>query len=330
MIADHGAKYAGGMKRLSADKNETPLTLPNFLIVGAAKCGTTSLYHYLSQHPDVFMSLLKEPRFFSGIVSNPGTGPGDSMNSYAGIGSFDEYSRLFKKSMGRKTVGEASTETLFHFESSIPAIHRSLGDPRIVIVLRDPVKRAYSAYNFQVQRGRESLSFKDAVAAEEQRTRNGYSHSWQYVKSGLYASGVSAFQENFSRVLVLLYDDLEKDALSLLRSLYLFLDVDPGFIPDVKHKHNVSGIPRWRLLGDLFSKPKRLHKAVRTVGEGILGKHRWVRLRERLHSTILHKPRPMDPDIELQLRQYYREDILKLQGYISRDLSAWLEGRKHP
>jgi hypothetical protein len=317
------------MRHSLTKKNNAPSVLPNFLIVGAAKCGTTSLYHYLRQHPDVYMSPVKEPRFFSDRAANPGKGPGDDLNSQGGVGSFDDYIRLFEKSIGKKAKGEASVDTLFHFERTIPAIQRYLGDPRIVMVLRDPVKRAYSAYNYLVREGRENLSFKDALMAEEQRKRDGYVYMWQYRECGMYAHRVCAFQNKFSRVQVLLYDDLKKEALSLVRSVYAFLDVNPDFLPDMTHRHNVSGVPRWGLLNDFFNKPKRLHKAARTIGEAMLGSDRWVRLRERVRSTILQKPRAMDPEIEQQLRRYYRDDIQMLQGYIGRDLSSWLEEEKH-
>jgi len=307
-------------------KNEPPFCLPNFLIVGAAKCGTTSLYYYLKQHPDVFMSEIKEPRFLSNRAANPGRGPGDDSIVQSGVRSFDAYLSLFKKSTGMKAVGEASADTLFLFERTIPAIQRYLDDPRIVIILRDPVKRAYSAYNYHVRDGREELSFKEALIAEEQRRRDGYVYMWQYAEVGLYASQVHAFQKQFSRVQVLLYDDLMRDAIALIRSVYTFLDVAPDFIPDMSHNHNVSGIPRWSLFNNLFIKPKRLHKVARTIGGAILGADRWIRLRDRIRATNLQKPLPMDHEIEQQLRWFYHDDILKLQDYIGRDLSSWLKG----
>jgi hypothetical protein len=319
-------RFLRGMAHFLSEITKPPGVLPNFLIVGAAKCGTTSLYHYLRQHPDIYMSPVKEPRFLSNRAGNPGRGPGDDLNSQGGVGSFDDYCRLFGDSIGKKARGEASVDTLFHFERTIPAIQRYLGDPRIVIILRDPVERAYSAYNYLIREGREELSFNDALSAEEQRKRDEYVYMWQYREGGLYAGRVRAFQEHFSRVQVLLYDDLKKDTLPLLRSLYAFLDVRSDFIPDMSHRHNVSGIPRWGLLNNLFNKPKRLHKAARTIGGAILGADRWVRLREYLRSTILQKPRPMDPELKQQLRRFYRDDILKLQNYIGRDLSSWLQG----
>ncbi len=299
--------------------------LPNFLIVGAAKCGTTSLYHYLKQHPDVFMSPVKEPRFLSNRAANPGTGPGDDSMVQSGVRTLNDYLDLFKESAGMKTIGEASADTLFLFEKTIPAIQRYLGDPRIIIILRDPVKRAYSAYNYHVRDGREKLCFKDALTAEEQRRRDGYVYMWQYAEGGLYAQRVSAFQEQFSRVKVLLHDDFMRDPITLIKSVYTFLDVDPNFIPDRSHNHNVSGVPRWNFFNNLFIKPKRLHKIARTIGGAILGAERWIRLRDRVRFINMEKPEAMPSDIERSLRLYYRKDILKLQDLIGKDLSAWLE-----
>jgi hypothetical protein len=309
-----------------SDKIETTATLPNFLLVGAAKCGTSSLYHYLQQHPDIFMSPVKEPRFFSNRAANPGSGPGDVANSQKSVGSFNEYVKLFQKSKGKKAVGEASVDTMFHFERTIPAIQHYLHDPRIVIILRNPVDRAYSAYNYHVRDGRENLSFADALIMEEKRKEDGYMCMWQYQKGGLYAERVRDFQKNFTNVQVLLYDDLKKNVLTLLRCLYAFLDVQPDFVPDTSHRYNVSGIPRWSFINALFIKPKRLHKVASSVGGALLGANRWIHLRDRIRSTILLKPPPMDPEIAEQLRQYYCDDILTLQDSIGRDLSSWIYG----
>jgi hypothetical protein len=308
----------------SSEKSKATSALPNFLIAGAAKCGTTSLYHYLRHHPDIFMSPVKEPRFLSDRAANPGTGPGDDSIVQSGVRTIDDYLELFKENTGMKAIGEASADTLFLFERTIPAIQRYLGDPRIIIILRDPVDRAYSAYNYHVRDGREKLSFKDALIAEEQRKRDGYVYMWQYAEGGLYAQRVRAFQEQFSRVKVLLYDDFMRDAITLVQSVYAFLEVDPGFIPDMGHSHNVSGIPRWNVFNNLFIKPKRLHKVVRTIGGALLGADQWIRLRDGIRATNLQKPQPLDAEIERKLSAFYREDILKLQDYIGRDLSHWL------
>jgi hypothetical protein len=311
---------------LGNDLKQTGPVLPNFLIVGAAKCGTTSLYYYLKQHPDVFMSPVKEPKFFSHYKENPHKGPGDDFRFAKCVDSFDDYVKLFQMNNGKKAVGEASVDTIFYFERALPAIKSYLGDPQIVIVLRNPIKRAYSAYNFLVRDGYEKLSFKDALIAEEQGRRDKYAFIWQYRKCGLYAHPVRAFQENFSRVKVLLHDDLMRNATSLVQSVYAFLDVDPDFIPNTEQRHNVSAIPRWPFLNNLFVKPKRLHKVARKIGGAVFGMDRWFSLRDGVRAMNMQKPLTMDPEIERELRQFYHDDILKLQDYIGRDLSFWLKG----
>lgn len=309
----------------SLEQKKPPAIVPNFLIAGVAKAGTTALYHYLRQHPDVFMSIPKEPKFLSASHAHPGKGPGDYLHVHNYAASYGEYCKLFVKATGKKAIGEASVDTFFHDDRSIPAIKKYIGDPRILIILRDPVDRAYSAYNYIVGQGFEYLSFKEALMAEDKRCREGYRHMWLYRQGGLYFHRVYAFQENFSQVRVFLYDDLRRDPALLIRSVYQFLNVDPDFVPDMSHEHNVSGVPRSYLFNALFVKPKGLHKAARTLGSAILGENRWIRLRDGVRFTNMQRPGPMDPETGRALRHFYRDDILKLQGCIGIDLSHWLE-----
>jgi hypothetical protein len=322
MFRDKITSMAGSDRQAFSQQSSS--CFPNFLLVGAAKCGTTTLYHYLQQHPDILMSSPKEPKFFSGRATNPGKGPGDVFAAQNAVDTFDDYCELFRKGINKRAVGEASVDTFFHFDQTIPAIQHYLGDPRIIIILRNPVDRAYSAYNFLVRDGYETLSFEDALISEEQRRQDEYRHMWRYREGGLYAHRVRAFQESFSRVQVVLFDDLKADPCSLMQSVYGFLEVDALFSPDTSHRYNVSGIPRWRFLNTLFVRPKRMHKAVRTIGGAILGADRWIHLRDRIRLAILHKPARMAKETETALKRYYRNDILNLQDRIHRNLSNWL------
>ena len=307
--------------------NTTLPVLPNFLIAGAAKCGTTSLYYYLQQHPDIFMSPVKEPNFLSCLTQIKYKHARDQLSASRDVRTYDAYCRLFEKSGGRKAVGEASLSTMYLYDRSIPAIKRYLGDPQIIMILRDPVARAYSAYTFIVRDGWETLSFAESLKMEEKRKADGCRLMWLYRGLSLYAHQVRAFQENFSQVQVLLYDDLKRSAPDIMRSVFTFLDVNPDFVPATEQIQNASGIPRWKLFNDLLVKPKLLHKSARTFGGAVLGVERWASLRERLRSANLRKAPAMDPSIERKLRQFFRKDILKLQDYINRDLTAWLGGR---
>ncbi len=300
--------------------------MPNFLVAGAAKCGTTSLYHYLKQHPNVFMSDVKEPNFLIEGAPVKSIGVRDRLSASRDIRSYEAYLRLFEKAYGYQAVGEASISTLFLYPYSIPAIKRYLGDPRIIIILRDPAERAYSAYTFLVRDGWEPLSFAESLQREEKRAAEGYRLMWRYRALGLYSHQVRAFQEQFSSVLVLLYDDLKRDPSLLMRSVYAFLGVDDSVVPQAFQIQNPSGNPRSRLLNALLVKPKRLHAVARRLGGAVMGERRWIELRESLRRANLRKPPPPEPQIMRELREDFREDILKLQELIGRDLSAWIKG----
>ena len=134
--------------------------LPNFLVVGAGKSGTTSLYHYLKAHPDVFMSRIKEPGFIvAQFIKMPQSGVGDERQST--VGNFSDYCRLFEDAEGKKAVGEASNDNLYHYERAIPYIKRFFGDIKIIIILRNPVDRAFSAYTYLLRDNREFLTFEE-------------------------------------------------------------------------------------------------------------------------------------------------------------------------
>jgi hypothetical protein len=240
------------------------------------------------------------------------------------IDTFDDYSELFKNSGKYKARGEASVDSLYFHWNAIPRIKRYLGDPKIIIILRNPVERAYSAYSYLRRDGWETLSFAEALRVEEERKRLGYKWMWRYREAGLYSEQVRAYLENFAHVRVFLYDDLRSDPQGLIHDLFTFLEVDPDFLPGTSTRHNASGIPRSTFLNALFVKPKRLHAMARTVGGLLIGRQNWIALRERVRSLVLAKPEPIPAAIAEELREYYREDILKLERLAGLDLRKWL------
>jgi hypothetical protein len=302
----------------------SPFALPNFLLVGAGKSGTTSLYYYLSQHPEIFMSPIKEPRFFSMSKDRTFNGPGDYIAERSTITNFEDYCALFKNSENYKARGEASIENLFFYREAIPNIHKYIGDPKIIIILRNPVDRAYSAYSFLRRDGWEKLSFKDALRQEQERKRLGYKWMWRYREVGLYYEQVKAYLNEFSKVKIFLYDDLKNDPLKLIQNMFSFLEVDTRFIPEISIRHNASGNPHNTLLNSIFVKPKTLHKILRNIGYFAIGRERWINLREKLRGTLLKKPNPIQDVIANELKVYYKNDILKLQNIIGIDLTHWL------
>jgi len=303
-------------------EKRSPIRMPNFLIVGMCRCGTTSLYHYLKEHPDVFMSRVKEPCFFLAQSRPvPESGIGDNWKKY--YQDLDDYRALFERAGNSKAVGEASADNLYHAGKVIPHIHKHLGDPKIIISLRNPVERAFSAYTFLVSENRESLSFEEGLAQEERRKRDGWRHIWLYRDAGFYFPRVKAYLEDFSDVKVCLFDDLKKSPVSLIQDLYRFLGVDPSFVPDVTVRYKTSGIPRSKKINRLFQEPTRLQSLARAVGKLMLKEDGWIKRRDRLKARS-YAAAEMKPETRRYLEAVYREDILKLQDLIGRDLGPWL------
>lgn len=299
--------------------------LPNFLIAGAAKSGTTSLYLYLNQHPEVYMSPVKEPKFITAqFIKFPLRGIGDSRTEKGIIKTFDEYKTLFSKVKDEKAIGEASIDSLYFYEGAIPIIKKYLGDIKIIIILRNPIDRAFSQYVMFTDRLRESLSFEDALKAEEERVRNNWAFGWHYTRVGFYYNQVRSYLQNFTHVKVYLYDDLRQDTAGVVKDLYEFLGVDSSFVPDTHVKYNISGVPRNKIYHNLLTRPGRLKSTIKKICTLLLLQESLYKLVNKLRSGNLEKIE-MKPETRNYLKDVYREDILKLQALIRRDLSHWLK-----
>lgn len=298
--------------------------LPNFLIVGAAKSGTTSLWHYLKQHPEVFMPTNKEPLFMVAPYYeklNPAD-PKCALLKRHLVSDLDAYRALFAGAGNARAIGEASVPYLYHYELAISNIRRHLGDPRIIIVLRNPVDRAQSAYTYLLRDGEETRTLEECLQVEEERCRARWSMSHCYRGAGLYARQVKAYQDHFSRVKVYLYEDLSAGALGLTRELFGFLGVDPEFVPDVETRHNISGIPKHVWLHRLLSNSNPFLDLVRPVVRRVTTSRQRRRLVEGLRGRCLRRPELPESTRQV-LKGLFRDDILELERLIHRDLSAW-------
>ena len=167
---------------------------PNFLIVGAAKSGTSAVAKSLVQHPSVFMSRIKEPSYFC-----------NEPNCH-GITTDSDYFRLFNKSSGFKAVGEASVKYLWKSSYAAPSIYGYLGDISIIAILRNPIERAFSDYLMEVRKGGISCSFADVLCDRES----------DIISIGRYSKQIHEFKKRFSRIQLFLYDDLDETLLSTL------------------------------------------------------------------------------------------------------------------
>jgi hypothetical protein len=214
-------------RRLSASGR----LLPDFIIIGGQKCGTTSLYNYLRRHPSVAPVFWKEVHFFD-------------LNWPRGVGWYRAHfpSRLYKRCVegARRRpllAGEASPYYLFH--PQVPRrVFETLPGVKLIALLRDPAERAYSHYHHEVRAGRESLSFEEALAAEPERLRGecerlladegyrSYNHQcFSYLARGLYADQLARWLELFPRrqLLVIKSEEFRAEPGRVLRQVEEFL-----------------------------------------------------------------------------------------------------------
>lgn len=299
------------------------MMLPNFLIIGAAKSGTTALYHYLRQHPQVYMSPQKETNFFAFEGQKARfNGPGDEDTSNAVITTLDAYEEQFADVSDEVAVGEASPWYLYS-ERAAENIHRRVPDAKLIAVLRNPVDRAFSSYLHVVRHDRENLSFEEGLLAEEERIARGWELVWHYRRAGLYAEQIERFLRLFDReqMRFYLYDDLKKDSDAFLVQVYEFLGVDPSFVADTSLRPNATGVPKNRLVQRLMFQPNPL----KTVARAVLPDQIRYDLSQRLGQLSVVKP-TLGDDTRRKLLREFKDDILALQDVTGLDLSVWTNG----
>jgi hypothetical protein len=292
-----------------------PRPVPNFLIVGAARAGTTSLWYWLRRHPQVFMAHYKEPAFFTHNF---------------GVFTQEQYLSLFKAGRGKPCIGEASTAYLSAPES--PSwIHEVLGKVKIIVILRNPVERAYSMYCWMVMNGLEPVeTFAEALNQEGRRTASLEFHQncpisfrdYQYFNAGLYIDKVRPYINIFGadQVKIWLFDDLKNDPAGFCANVCHFLGISsvPGH---VLRRENGGVIPRsiplqYRLRTTRFRTRKRFGQSDRLLTC-------WY-----VMAMLINKARgtkkPMAHAIRAQLVEGYRTSVEQLSDLIRRDLSHWL------
>lgn len=277
------------------------MTLPNFLIIGAAKAGTTTLHAYLRPHPEIFMPARKELRYFAY------KGSGDDY-AYP-VKTRAEYESYFAAAGDVPAIGEASPQYL---RSPVAAqrIAAELPGCRLVVSLRNPVEQAFSAYLMGLRNGKVApgTRFLPALAEHPVLARG-------------YAGDLARYFELFerSRVHVIRFEDLVRDPLAAAQGVCGFLGVATDFAPAVEKVSNPGGLPKNRLLHRVLA-----DKRVMDFGKRYLPE-RWLDAAKKVRNDNLEKQR-MTPEERAAAMALLRGDILRTGDLVHLDLSAWLRG----
>ncbi|MDJ1172835.1 sulfotransferase family protein [Roseofilum capinflatum] len=303
------------------------MTMPNFLLIGAAKAGTTSLYYYLKQHPEIYVpsGYSKEPDFFA-LEGEPleYPGPEGTFKMNDRVTDLDTYRSLFDPVTTQKAIGEASTVYIYS-EKAPERIQHYIPDVKLIAILRDPVERAFSHYLYWASQGFEphtNFDFNQAIQAEETRISQGWSHNWHYIRRGFYYTQLNRYFDRFdaSQIRIYLYEDLIKDKLAVAQNIFEFLGVDRTFTPNFTKTHNKTEVPKNRTVNTLLNRPNPIKAVLKPLLPTGLRKRIATNLKQR------NQGKPKLPDqTRKQLINIYRQDILQLQDLINRDLSNWLE-----
>lgn len=334
------------------------MTMPNFLIIGVQKSGTTSLHNYLNQHPQVYMSPVKEPHFFLGEkLQKWQYYPGQRLRIWHNrVTTIEAYRNLFKGVTNQKAIGESSVWYLY--TGAAIQIKKQIPRVKLIAVLRNPVDRCFSDFKQGLTLGYETMTdFSRALGRDQDHLRNNTGMTFHYVPQGFYAKQIKNYLDIFDRTQIkfYLYEDMRLNTEAMLRDIFRFLEVDDAFRPNLDNKENVSPlsydvlIPRHNVLRSVFGNVGQVILASNgqfSQTEKSLRQHFWeykqsvkynlrlsVQRRSReISARLLTKARLMtsttvtpvvNGELRKQLVDLYRADIIQSADLIQRDLSEW-------
>lgn len=295
---------------------------PNFLVIGTPKSGTTSLYYYLEQHPDVYLPDKKELHYYSyPYIKDNSNGIGDKIVLASLCSNRKDYENNYKGVRDEKAVGEISPSYLFY--SDVAArIKDELGIVKIIVILRNPIEKAYSQYIHLVRDQREHLSFYDALLAESERRGNKWGDFWLYAFSSLYSEKLKVYQSVFgvSNVKVILFEDFTNNTDATLEDIFRFLGVNKEFKCNTEKIYNKGGIAKSKIIAKFFSEPN----LIRTIAKQMIPKL----VRRNIRLFILNLNIKKSPEIDSKsmayLVDYFQHDVTELEKILQQKID-WLD-----
>jgi hypothetical protein len=289
---------------------------PNLLIVGAAKSGTTSLHNYLKQHPDFFMTNHKEPHFL--INNEIGV-----KRVHKAVTTLSDYQKMFEGSSEYKYRGESSVMYLPFPDIAIRNIKKYLNkDVKIIIMLRNPVERAFAGYLHNVRYNTsENLSFEEAIEKSEERYQknNDMTPDTRYLHVGMYYNQVKKYMDEFGKnVHVVIYDDYVSNINRSIKRVFDFLKVN-NIEMDTSQRHMVGG---WIFKNPILRKVMVSKNGLKSFVKLLLPSSS---LRKKIRAIIMRFGTSKTPELTTKMRKfledYYRDDIVKLENLIDKDLN---------
>lgn len=269
---------------------------PSFIVIGAEKSGTTSLYRYLHQHPDIYMPEVKQLNHFIHHPKKRSLFQGPDVTYKGAIQSRDDYFHSFASIPEGLIAGEL-THIYLYAEESPELIHEALGNVKIIAIIRNPVDRAFAQYVFHKKLNIEPLSsFEEVIEIEPARIRAGWDPVYHYINRGFYGAQLERYYQQFPAASIRVYkfESFFSDLAASLSNIYEFIGVDSSFLPDLNKKHLPGGDPR---------SPDIL--AEENVG--------------------VPDAKPVAQETKKQLQEAYRADIHKVMKLTGLDLSDWLK-----
>jgi hypothetical protein len=302
--------------------------IPDFLIIGAGKSGTTSLDNYLKQHPDLYISAKKEPNFFGYELNSPEDFAGSpEINHYNNsVTNIDDYLKLFEPANEGQLKGETSNTYMYHDKAAERIKHYN-PEMKMLAVLRQPAERLYSRYLHLAREDRlPTPDFEDCLDKE--------TIWWErndLVKEGFYGKHLSKFYNLFraDQIKVILYDEMRANPDQVLKSIFQFIGVSDHVEVDFSVEYNKSGFIKNKKVDALIgqnSRPKEFIKKI--VPKSLFEKFKNQQfVQKRLNDARaknLARPK-LSQELKSQITEnIYKEDILKLSQLINKDLTHWL------
>jgi hypothetical protein len=289
------------------------MTMPNFIMIGVAKAGTTSFFHYLDQHPQIFMAPIKATNFFGYEDARDwkwaDEGDAPLLQNFP-VKTFEAYEASFAGATDEIAVGEVSPQ-YFRCPTAAQRIHDCIPHVKLVLSLRNPAARAFSGFIMRTRRGEAVKGFYEELTLQS-----------SHVKEGFYYRRLKRYLDIFPKeqIKIYVFEEFKKEPAKTLVDLYDFLGVDTSFAPDTAVKHNPAAIPKVRLLNRLFYNPTLINITKSVVPDGLQEKLKQV---QQLNLRTAPK---LPADLRSKLLNFYREDIFRLETLLDRDLSIWLNG----